>query len=342
MRQQLWLGALIVLGSAIFNGSFLLPMKWVRTWRWENTWFLFSLTYLLIFPLFLAAAFVPHGAEVYRHVPVRELLTPLLFGLLFGVSLVTFGISASSIGVVIVYAIALGLNSVGGSLIPLLVLDPEALLRRQGVLILVSLMLLLLGLSLYAVAGGRREREENVRTGHVALDHLGIGLALAVVSGIFGSSLNLGFAFSGDIIQSSRQLGAGTVASTYAVWALVLTGAFVPNLAYCVYLLCKNHAWRLFPRAGWSREVVLTLAMSLAAIVAVCGYGVGATLLGKYGTSIGFALFMGTTIFASNGFGILTGEWKCTSTRTMGILTVGMATVVVSVVVLNIGAIFIH
>jgi len=342
MQHQIWLGALVVLGSALFNGSFLLPMKWARAWRWENTWFLFSLMYLLVFPLFLAAAFVPHGAEVYRNVPVRELLTPLMFGLLFGVSLVTFGLSASSIGVVIAYAVGLGLNSVCGSLIPLLVLDPEALLRRQGILILVSLALLLLGLFLYAVAGRRREREGNERAGRVAGNRLGIGLALAVVSGVFGASLNLGFAFSGDIIQSSRQLGAGTVASTYAVWVLVLTGAFVPNLAYCVYLLCKNHAWRLFPEAGWSREVVLALAMSLAAIVAVCGYGVGATLLGKYGTSIGFALFMGSTIFASNGFGILTGEWKRTSTMTRGILAVGMATVVVSVIVLNVGAIFMH
>lgn len=342
MGHQIWLGALVVLGSSLFNGSFLLPMKWVRAWRWENTWLLFCLLYLLVFPLFLVMAFVPHGAGVYRHVAGRELLTPLMFGLLFGVSLVTFGISAIAVGVVIAYAVGLGLNSVCGSLIPLLVLNPEALLRRQGILILVSLALLLLGLFLYVVAGKRREREETGQTGHPAWKRLGIGLTLAIVSGIFGSSLNLGFAFSGDIIQASLQLGAGTVTSTYPVWALVLTGAFVPNLAYCVYLLNKNHGWWLFPKTGWSKEVVLSLAMSVAAIVAVCGYGVGATLLGKYGTSIGFAIFMGATIFASNGFGILTGEWKCTSTRTRGILAAGMATVVVSVVVLNVGAIFMH
>lgn len=342
MQHQLWLGALVVLCSALFNGSFLLPMKWVKTWRWENTWFMFSLFYLFVFPLFLVVAFVPHGMEVYRYVAGRELLAPLIFGLLFGVSLVTFGLSASSIGVVIAYAVGLGLNSVCGSLIPLAVLDPEALLHRQGILIVISLALLLLGLFLYAVAGRRREREENARTGGVAWGRLGIGLALAIVSGVFGASLNLGFAFSGHIIQTSRQLGAGTVSSTYPVWALVLTGAFVPNMIYCIYLLSKNHAWRLFSEIGWSREIRLSLAMALAAITAVCGYGIGATLLGRFGTSIGFALFMGTTIFASNGFGILSGEWKSTSTRTRGILAAGMAIVVVSVVVLNVGAIFMH
>lgn len=342
MQHLFWMGALVVLGSALFNGSFLLPMKWVKTWRWENTWLMFSLWYLLVFPVFLVAAFVPHGAEVYRIVPVGQLMIPLMFGLLFGVSLVTFGLSASAIGVVIAYAVGLGLNSVCGSLIPLLVLDPEALLHRQGVLILVSLALLLLGLFLYAVAGRRREKESDENTGSVAPNRLGVGLVLAVVSGVFGSSLNLGFAFSGSIMQVSHQLGAGTVTSTYPVWALVLTGAFIPNLLYCLYLLGKNNGWRLFGGVGWSREMMLALAMSVAAIVAVCGYGVGATLLGKYGTSIGFALFMGTTIFASNGFGILAGEWKRTSARTRGILAVGMTTVVVSVIVLNVGAIFMH
>lgn len=339
MRDQLWLGAAVVLGSALFNGSFLLPMKWVRTWRWENTWSLFSLMYLFVFPLFLTVAFVPHWAEVYQHVPIRVLLTPLTFGLVFGASLVTFGLSAFSIGVVIAYAVCLGLNSVCGSLIPLTVLDPSALRHRQGKLILASLALLVVGLFLYSVAGRRRETERSEQT---ASGRLGIGLALAIVSGVFGASLNLGFAFSGEIVGTSRQFGAGTVASTYAVWALVLSGAFLPNLVYCVYLLHKNHTWRLFPKGQWSRNLLLALAMSLAAVVAVCGYGVGAMLLGRFGTSIGFALFMGMTIFASNGLGVLSGEWKSTSTMTRGILGAGMLVVVVSVVILNAGAVLLH
>lgn len=338
MQRQFWFGALTIFASAIFNGSFTLPMKWARRWRWENTWLFFSLVYLLVLPWFLAAAFVPELAEVYRQVGSRQLLYPFIFGFLFGISLVTFGISVSSIGMAITFAVTLGLNSLTGSLIPLLVLDPEALFRRQGILLLVSMVFLLLGLFLYGVAGRQREKEQNESTAPMASRGFGAGLALAIVSGIFGASFNLGFAFSGDIIQRSRQLGANTVTSTYPVWALVLSAGFIPNLVYCLYLLGKNYTWRPFAEAGWLREAALAIAMSLAAVTAILGYGVGATLVGKYGTSIGFTLFMSTSILVSNGLGVLTGEWKLTSQRTRGVLAAGMAAVLVSVVILNLGA----
>jgi L-rhamnose-H+ transport protein len=337
MQRQFWFGALIIFVSAIFNGSFTLPLKWARRWHWENTWLLFCFVYLLVLPCFLAAAFVPELAEVYRQVGIRQMLYPFIFGLLFGTSLVTFGISVSSIGMAIAFAVTLGLNSLTGSLIPLLVLNPGALFRRQGVLLLVSMVLLLLGLLLYGVAGRRREKEQNESTAPMAARSFGAGLALAIVSGIFGASYNLGFAFSDNIIHTSRQLGADTVTSTYPVWALILSAAFVPNLLYCLYLLRENRTWRPFTGAGWLREAALALAMSLAAVTAIVGYGVGATLVGRYGTSIGFTLFMSTSILASNALGALTGEWKLTSQRTRGVLAAGMAAVLVSVVVLNLG-----
>jgi len=187
------------------------------------------------------------------------------------------------------------------------------------------------------VAGRRREKEQNESTAPMAARSFGAGLALAIVSGIFGASYNLGFAFSDNIIHTSRQLGADTVTSTYPVWALILSAAFVPNLLYCLYLLRENRTWRPFTGAGWLREAALALAMSLAAVTAIVGYGVGATLVGRYGTSIGFTLFMSTSILASNALGALTGEWKLTSQRTRGVLAAGMAAVLVSVVVLNLG-----
>jgi hypothetical protein len=67
---------------------------------------------------------------------------------------------------------------------------------------------------------------------------------------------------------------------------------------------------------------------------------VGATFAGRYGTSIGFTVFIAAQILASNALGLLTGEWKQTSAKTRHILIAAVAVTLVSVIVLNLGGLF--
>ncbi len=66
----------------------------------------------------------------------------------------------------------------------------------------------------------------------------------------------------------------------------------------------------------------------------------GATLVGIYGTSLGFALFIAMSILSSNFFGMLAGEWKGISPSTQRLLAAGMVVILVSVIVLNLGGIY--
>ena len=58
---------------------------------------------------------------------------------------------------------------------------------------------------------------------------------------------------------------------------------------------------------------------------------------GRYGTSIGFTLFIAAQILASNALGMLTDEWKQTSARTRQVLMAAVAVTLVAVIVLNLG-----
>ncbi len=128
--------------------------------------------------------------------------------------------------------------------------------------------------------------------------------------------------------------------STYAVWGLVLGAGFIPNLAYCVYLLVKNHTANLFMRSGWPREAVLAIAMAFLWITAVLSYGMGATLVGADGTSIGYMLFTAASILFANAFGLMAGEWKGASRRTTRFLVAALAFILIAVIVLNLGGLF--
>jgi L-rhamnose-H+ transport protein len=317
-------------------------MKYTRQWKWENTWLVFAAAALLIIPWLLAAGFVPHLAEVYRGVSSRALLAPLVFGFLWGIAQVTFGLGISAVGMALAFAVVAGLSCLSGSLIPLLVLNPADLLRPRGILLLVSMPILFAGLALYGMAGRRRGKEQAPASGAAgaAAMSFAAGLAICIFTGIFGSNLNLGFAFSGPILKKAVALGAFPLTSTYASWALVLGAGFIPNLLYCFLLLFRNGSWSLFLKPGWARETGLGIAMGLLWLSGLVGYGIGATLVGKYGTSLGFALFTAAQILSSNFLGILTGEWKATSPATRRVLTAAVVVILISVLVLNLGGLF--
>lgn len=341
MTEHFWLGMAIIFVSGAFNGSFPLPMKYTRRWRWENIWLVFASVALLLLPWSLAVGLVPGLAEVYRGVSVRALLYPLVFGFLWGIAQVTFGLGISAVGMALAVAVVAGLSCLFGSLVPLLVLNPGDLFRPRGILLLISMPILFVGLVLCASAGRRREKEQSASESPAGSTVSFIaGLAICVFTGVFGSNLNLGFAFASGVIRKSQELGANPVTSTYAVWALVLVAGFIPNLLYCAFLLFTHRTWSLFLASGTARDTLLGIAMALLWLSGIVGYGMGATLVGKYGTSLGFALFNAALILASNALGILAGEWKATSPGTKKQLAAGVAVILVSVVVLNLGGFF--
>jgi L-rhamnose-H+ transport protein len=342
MTHHFWLGMSMILACGASNASFALPMKYSRVWKWENLWLVFSVVGILFVPWALAFGLVPGLTHVYGEVAPRALWLPVLFGLLWGVAQVTFGLSFRMVGVALSFAVVSGLASLSGSLVPLLVFYPHDLFRPRGLLLLLSIPFLIAGLTFYGVAGRRREKEQADphAADAAAKPSFARGMALCIFTGIFASSYNLGFAFGGDVVRSSQQHGAGPLTATYAVWALVLGAGFIPNLVYCVYLLWKNGTAKLFARSGGMREAILAVTMATAWILSVLCYGFGATLVGAAGTSTGYMLFVAATIFFATVFGMAAGEWRGASARTKQFLIAAVALILVAVVVLNLGGLF--
>ena len=334
-----WLSMTIIILGGIANGCFALPMKFSRSWQWENTWLIFSLLALLVLPCALLGGFVPHVSDLYRSAPWRLVLYPLVFGVLWGIAQVTFGLSIKAIGMAIAFAVVQGLQTPIGSLVPLLVLNSAALFLPRGLVLLASLPILFVGLILYAVAGRRREREQRVSKGLSAVQKGSFigGLAIAAFTGVFGANLNLGFAFGGALIQRSLHLGANPASATYCVWALVLGAGAIPNFLYCGFLLSRNQTWKSFGRTGWLKECMLSTSMAVLWLGGILLYGIGASLAGTYGTSVGFVLMVASVLIAANVAGILTGEWTSVSSGTKRLLAGGIASILLSVVVLSFG-----
>lgn len=337
MSEHFSLGMGVIFLSGIFNGAFPLPMKSTRGWKWENTWLAFSTAAVLALPVLFAALFVPHLAQVYRTASLRGMKYPALFGFLWGIAQVTFGLGIEAVGMAIAVAVVAGLGSLSGALIPLLVLSPQSLFQPRGIFLLVALPILLVGLFLYGKAGRLREKDllaSGSLVSETSLDFAS-GLAICIFTGLFASNFNLGFAFSDGLRKAALGFGATPASATYAIWAIVFVAGFFPNLVYCAHLLSRNHSWSLFWGEGSIRNIGLSLAMAALWGAGVFGYGIGASLAGGYGTSVGFTLFMASSILSSNTLGICSGEWKATAVLTRRTLIAGLIVILISVVVLN-------
>ncbi len=101
--------------------------------------------------------------------------------------------------------------------------------------------------------------------------------------------LNYGFAFAEKIRSTAIQRGASESEATYAIWPIVLTGGFLRNLAYSVYLLRKRRTYPLF-KGGYG-DAALGVGMGILWMASLALYGMSAAQMGNLGTSVGWELY---------------------------------------------------
>jgi len=305
-------------------------MKFVKCWKWENIWLAFCTLSLLILPISIAFLAVPNLGVIYRVTPLGQLLPAVSGGLLWGTAQVTFGITIASVGMAMAFAIVVGMSAVLGSFFPMLAQQPNDLLARPGLLLMTSAVVLATGLFIYAQAARQREKDAGISQGQGDFRK---GLVLCLFTGAAAGAINLGFAFSGALVERAAAHGATPQASSFAVWAVLLPAGYIPNFVYCVYLLFKNRTWQTFARSN-VKEPILALTMAVLWLSGWLGYGIGATVMGTYGTSIGFAAYMTALLLWSTYLGVLTGEWRHAFAATLRRMRIGVALILTSVVVL--------
>jgi L-rhamnose-H+ transport protein len=336
--------ALAVLGG-ILNGSFASPTKYVKQWKWENIWPVWAFVGMIVVPWILVVATIPDPIGFYRATPLRSLLMLFAFGVGFGTAQICFGLGLAAVGLAVGFAFMIGLTTVVGSLVPLVILHPESIPTAKGLTIIGGVAVMVIGIILCAVAGGKKEKEQQAAAaGGAPVGGLSsgrsfkVGLVICFFGGALGPFINFGLAFGTPLLDRAAELGAGPGSRSNVIWPPLQLAAFVPYIAYCAYLWRKNKTLHLFRAPGtainWLHGVVMgTLWMGSAAI-----YGAAAARLGAMGPILGWPLFMSVIIITSNVWGFATGEWKGVSRGPLSYMLGGIAFLILGFVILALGA----
>lgn len=322
MSHSFWLGILLVLVAGMMAGNCMLPLKFNRKWHWENTWLIFSLVSLLALPWALALSFVHHLFQVYTGLTSLQFAIPFLFGAGWGIAQVLFGISIQRLGLALAYPIVVGLGTLLGTLVPLFVQHRAQLCPAILIEVLAGIVVMLIGIGLSTWAGQIREYRRKAVATAPPLGRYRAAVFMAILCGILAPMLNYSFAFGQDIAVAAVHLGNTEVRAAYAVWPIGLAGGLLPNIGYSVYLVRRNRTGALFQLK--CPDIFSATLMAILWMGAFALYGMSATYLGRFGTSIGWGLFQIFMIMTATLSGFFSGEWRFAprSARTLLVLSI--------------------
>src|SRR5260370_15522786 len=150
-----WLGGLA-------SASFYVPYRGVRNWAWETYWLVGGFFSWIIAPWILAFT-MPHDLlRVIQEARTSSLVWAYVFGVLWGLGGLPFGLTMRYLGMSLGMAVALGYTAAFGTLMPPIfrgVFASEALGTRSGLVILAGVAVCLLGIAFAGAAGVSKERE---------------------------------------------------------------------------------------------------------------------------------------------------------------------------------------
>jgi L-rhamnose-H+ transport protein len=328
-----------LVAAGVVQGAFPLPMKYTRKWTFEHLWFWYSLIAFFVLPLAMAAATVPHLADVFRVSSAQSLAAIVAFGLTWGVGSVLFGLGIDALGMTLGFPIMTGLTTALGALIPMAILTPGLLLARNGLMTIAGNVVTILGVAISARAGERRDKQ----LGRVETQSIlgpkrtfSTALLICIASGVLSAMFNFGYAFGTPITKAAVSLGATPDDATNAVWLVMLPAGGIINLSYCAYLARRNRTTALFFRGrllDWSSAISMAAMWTGSVIL----YGWGANGLGKLGATVGWSLWNSILITTTVLCGLATGEWRGAHGQPVRMLWASVLVLIAGMIVLGAG-----
>ena len=330
--MELFLPFLLLIFASFFQGTFGLGMKYMNPMSWESWWVIHVLVAMILFPMIWAYIVIPDLFDIIASSPKDAIYSAMLYGFLWGIGGIMFGVSVPYIGLSLTMGIVMGLAGSAGSLIPLFQIE-NATSQPSFPYIIGGLIISLIGVAITAKAGIDRDKLTNSSS---KSKNILKGLLIAVTCGLLSSLLNVGFANAAPIAEKAQEFGVITRNSSLAAWVVVLWGAFIMNFSYAILLLFKNNSWSTFSLKNSLNAYKWSLIAGFCWFAALGVYGQGAALLGEIGPVIGWPILLGLSLIISNYWAYNAGEWD-NAQKPFNKLLIGLFVLIISAVVLGLG-----
>lgn len=370
--------ALIVL-AGVFNGSWNVsfsPRIGVDfgTLDFPASWFLFQLyAALLNIPVCIYWAGGPTRVSwIVQETEPLTILLICLFSLIWGLGSVGFGLACKIAGVGMGTNLTIGVVTVLGAILPLIL--NKVIASLSGIIVLVGLAVCCFGLFFSMRALQMRDRHERnhgvtpkehvlqqedmdkegerdleadqVRladaSGNPALEFIGqqstmFKVAVCVGAGILATQLQFAFVFGQDMIDlAESQQGPGSTTSSGSaatIWLFAFTISAPVSLIYGLYK--TTCPWYHICSAGIYRHGIIFLTATMPWVSHIHLYGISNTILPKrLAAAVSWPVLMMTTVLTGVVWSFLLGEWSQSSSNVLRQLYIGLAFICFGILIL--------
>lgn len=328
--MYLILGLLIIATGAFCQSSSYVPINKIKQWSWESFWLVQGLFAWLVFPLLGALLAVPAGESLWTLFAAhpRESLLTMLFGALWGVGGLTFGLSMRYLGVAMGQSIALGTCSgLGAILGPVLTGHANDITAA----IIIGVVVTLIGIGIIGVAGAMKASAlpEEEKKKAVKDFNFGKGLFVALLAGLMSACFAIGLSFGAPLSWA----GTKPIFAQLPATLLITIGGLLTNACYCFFQNSRNKTWGDYKQKSlWGNNIMFCCLAGLLWYSQFFGLSLGKGFLGDYPVLITFSwcILMALNVVFSNVWGILLKEWKGCPKKTITVLVCGLAVLIFS------------
>ena len=329
--MEILLGLLIIAVGAFCQSSSYVPIRKIRSWSWETFWLVQGLFAWLIFPFAGAMLAVPSDGSLvalYASFP-RETILTVVFGMLWGVGGLTFGLSMRYLGVALGQSIALGTCAgLGTILTPLFLGRPGDLTAS----VICGVVATLIGISIIGVAGHLKSKGLSDEEKKEAVKDFNFpkGILVALSAGFMSACFNIGLGFGEPLNFADA---TADIFKTLPATFLVTFGGFLTNAAYCLYQNARNRTFGDYANGKvWAGNLLFCALAGLLWYSQFFGLSLGKGFLTSSESLMTFSwcILMALNVTFSNVWGIILKEWKGCSRKTVAVLLTGIAVLIIS------------
>ncbi|MDR1918852.1 MAG: L-rhamnose/proton symporter RhaT [Tannerellaceae bacterium] len=339
--QNIIIGLLIIAVGSLGQSSSYVPIRKIKQWRWECFWLAQGVFAWLVFPWLGAMLAVPEGSSLSALYAGVSLKGPLVYGILWGIGGLTFGLSMRYLGIALGQSIALGMCSAFGTMLPALMNDGSEQTESKWMLT-ACVSIMLAGIAVIGYAGSLRDRGLSEEEKRKSIQDFALtkGLLVALLAGGMSACFNLGLEAGAPIAEAAKAAGANELFALNPVILLVTAGGFLTNALYCLFLNVKNRSGRDYFSVGGRVLLNNLLYCALAGLLwysQFFGLGMGKTFFAANPVMLAFSwsILMSLNILFSNAWGILLKEWKGADRKTLFVLALGMGILIFSLLFPN-------
>lgn len=341
MSGSILLGIFWHFVGATSAACFYAPLKKVTNWSWETMWAIAGLFSWIVLPWSISYFLLPDFSSYYSSFDRNILLPVFLFGAMWGIGNIGYGLTMRYLGMSMGIGIAIGITLIVGTLMTPIIQGrfSELLASTGGKMTIFGVIIAVIGVAIVSYAGLLKEKAIGITAEEFNLKK---GLLLAVMCGIFSAGMSFAMSAATPMHEMAAQLGVDPLYVALPSYVVIMGGGAIINLGYCFIRLTIK------PELSIKKDMNLNkgLLISNALFAALGGimwyfqfffYAWGhANIPTEYGF-MSWMLHMSFYVLCGGIVGLILHEWKNTGEKPTRVLCTGCLIIVLAANIVGLG-----